>query len=83
MAAKPKRAKKARKTKAKKRTDPCQALRDRLEMIDEQIAQLVEAIGDPDIPEKIKKGFREALKRLRALRVQVLAELKKCEAKNA
>jgi hypothetical protein len=87
MAAKPSSAKTARKTKkktkkAKARPDPCQALRDRLEMIDQQILDLVDAIGDPDIPEKIKKGLRAALKRLRALRTQILAELKKCEAKN-
>jgi hypothetical protein len=84
MAAKPKKAARTtKKAKAKAKADPCQPLRDRLEMLDQQIADLVEALGDFDIPAKIKKGFRDALKRLRTLRGQLLAELRKCEAKNA
>jgi len=80
MAAKPK--KKATK-KAKAKIDPCQALRDRLDMVNQQIADLQEAIADPDIPPSIKKRLRAALTQARALRTALLAELRKCEAKNA
>jgi hypothetical protein len=88
MAAKPRSARKtsARKsrktTRAKAKPHPCQALRDRLDMVNQQIADLVEAMGDPDIPPSIKKRLRAALPRTRALKTALVAELRKCEAKN-
>jgi hypothetical protein len=83
MAAKPKSAKKARKAKkAKAKSHPCQALRDRRDMVNQQILDLVEAISDPDIPASIKKRLRAALTQARALKTALIAELRKCEAKN-
>jgi hypothetical protein len=66
-----------RRTAAK--SDRCQPLRDQLEEVDREIAEMREALAEPDIPEDLKEGLRRRLTQLTALRTRLLRALEACE----
>ena len=80
--AKSKKAKSKAKKTAKRAADPCQSLRDLLDLNQQQIVDIEDSLSDPDIPESIKKHLRVLLARLKAVRTRLQAELKKCEARS-
>jgi hypothetical protein len=57
------------------RSDRCKSLREQLAEIDREIAEIREALDQPDVPEHVKAALRERLSRLKPLRARVLGAL--------
>jgi hypothetical protein len=68
------------KKRKKVRSDTCDPLRQQIERVEEEINEIDEALGEPDIPADIRRRL-QALKRQRQqLLNRLRQDLKKCEA---
>ena len=72
----------AKRTK-RTRKDPCAKERAALEAIDEQIAEVLAELAEPDIPPILKKKLLARLIVLQLRRRRALAALEKCEMSHA
>ena len=62
-----------------RKTD-CRPIRERINVVERQIQDIEDALGDPDLPTQVKKSLRKQLPRLRLLLRRLNAALEACEA---
>lgn len=60
--------------------DRCQPLREHVERLQEEIAQVREDLAEPDIPRPLRRKLEQLLRRLLAQLRDAQALLRKCEA---
>ena len=81
MAAKAKKTKaKVATKKAKRKTDPCQSIRDELARNEKEIDQALDELGDPDLTGQQRMHIKRLLERLRRRSQELKRDLRVCMA---